>query len=269
MPRLPYRFIERMNRRPHVEGLGAPDAGAAPSVRGKRRLAVVAGAVLLFIGSAVGIDNMMWRGAHAAAVASAVGGAASAVSVAVRDPGAIFAARSPGLRGAGALLNTKAERVAAATRTAPPGSPEERVLASIRERPPETELAFNAPRPPLTGTLPALADGGAPSFVPTGASPLQPAFPPAFPPAFASGPGAVPLSASQPAPPGSDTPGDTPSSGTPPLTTTPAGPPPVSAVPEPAAWMLMSLALFAVGGVLRRERARRPAILSRRVGSNA
>ena len=190
-------------------------------------------AVLLLLAGAVGIDELLWRGAHAAAMASAVADA-------VRDPGSIFADRSPGERGDGPLFQTKPDRVALAPGLLPAG-PEERVLGEVRERPPETELAAVGPAfvlsqppgpeldappsfPPPSQTFPTPLAGGAPIGPPLLSGPLTPPNSQSTPPGGG------------PPPPGNQTFPPTP-------------------VPEPAVWTLMILAIFGVGAALRWKRA--------------
>ena len=210
-----------------------PAAPGPPIAKEIRRLAFAGAALLLVMVSAVGLDEVVWRGAHAAAVVSAV-------SSAILDPGAIFAARSPGARDAGPLQQTKHERVAAKVNRLPaPEEPEERVLASLRERPPEPE--FTAPE----GALPL--DGPPPIF--TGPTTFAPG--PVAPGPYMPGP--IQLSSLPMTPPGGGgPPGDGP---TPP--NTPPNTPVLTPVPEPAAWLLMSLAAFGAGAALRRARSRR------------
>ena len=198
-------------------------------MRRTRKLALTAAALLLATGAAVGIDELLWRGAHAAAVADVIADA-------VLDPGSIFAGRSPGERGSGPLFQTKPDRVALAPGLLPLG-PEERVLAEVRERPPETDLPLvvpefalgqtpgpNMPTPFPPGVTflnpPVLLGGGVPPLI-NG---------PVTPPSFQNSP---------PGPPG----------GPPETPTLPPTP-----VPEPEAWMLMIMAVFAVGAVLRWKR---------------
>jgi hypothetical protein len=191
-----------------------------------RRIALAVIALALLVGSAVGIDEVLWRGAHAAAVASALNSA-------ILDPSAIFAARSPGARGSGQLLQTKRERVLPATYVPPGGRPEERVLPGIRERIGEPDLAPPGPPPPLNQTSPGL-DRPGPGGGSPGAGPSTPtgfSSPPFFPLQGPTG---------QQSPPG----------GGPPFN------PPPTPVPEPSAWLLMILAMFGVGAALRRARSR-------------
>jgi hypothetical protein len=207
-----------------------------------RRLGLASVALLLIVGSAVGIDEVLWRGAHAAAVASAV-------SSAILDPSAIFAARSPGSRGAGPLQQTKPGRITPATYV-PQNAPEERVLPGIRERIGEPDFAPPAPPPPLNQTPPGLSGpttpaGGGEAPPPSGSFP---------PTTFSSIP---PLTG--PGPPGQQTP----PGGGPPFN------PPTSPVPEPSAWLLMNLALFGVGAALRRARSRNRAAQRAAAGSHA
>jgi hypothetical protein len=224
-------------------------------MRRPRRLAFTAVALLLATGAAIGIDELMWRGAHAAAVASVVADA-------VRDPGSIFADRSPGERGDGLLLQTKPERVALAPGLLPPG-PEERVLANVRERPPETELALAGPAFAL-GDMPG-PDMGAPGIFPPSQSFPSPLAGGRIVPPLLAGPLTPPTSQSFPpgggppggGPPGGGPPSDNPPSDQPPGGGLPPGTPtlPPTPVPEPAAWTLMILAIFGVGAALRWRRA--------------
>jgi hypothetical protein len=199
-------------------------------MRRTRKWALAGAALLLLMAAGVGVDEIFWRGAHAAAVASAV-------SDAVMDPGSIFAERSPGARDDGLLLQTKPDRVAAAPGVHLEG-PEERVLAGVRERLPEPELALDGSPLSLVQAPPAF---GAPFLPPGGGLPAPPGI---------SGPGASPL-AGPLTPPNSQT--------TPPGGGPPGGPPqtPTNPVPEPDVWMLMILALFAVGAALRWKRSHR------------
>lgn len=216
----------------------------------RRRLALAGVALILIVGPALAVDEVLWRGAHAEAFASAVGDA-------ILDPGSIFAARSPGARGGGMLLQTKPERLAQNTYVPPGGlfgAPIERVLAGVRERPPEPDFVGPPPAAPLVQTLPEFAMGGRP---PPGGFPAAPA--------SIGGPGFIPL-ANPPGgggppgggkPPGDTPPSDTPPGGGPPPSDSPPGGPPISAVPEPAAWMLTIMAVFGLGAALRRKRSRR------------
>lgn len=214
-------------------------------MRRTRRLALTAAALLLATAAAIGIDELVWRGAHAAAVASAVADA-------VMDPGSIFAERSPGAR-SGPLLQTKPDRVALAPGLLPLG-PEERVLANVRERPPETELALAGPAYSLSQT-PGPEIGGPPPFAPSETFPTPAGFIPNAPPGLA-GPLTPPTS--QTTPPGANPPGGS-----------PPGTPPPTAVPEPDAWMLMILAIFAAGATLRWKRAAERTARNGSTGFNA
>jgi hypothetical protein len=218
-------------------------------MRRTRKLALTVVALLLATGAAVGIDELLYRGAHAAAVAAALADA-------VRDPGSIFADRSPGERGDGLLLQTKPDRVALAPGLLPVG-PEERVLADVRERPPETELALAGPAFALEQP-PGPEIGPPPSFPPSTSFPTPPA---------GIGPGAPPLLSGPITPPNSEStpPGGGPPGGGPPGT--PTLPP--TPVPEPAVWMLMILAIFGVGAALRWKRAEQRVTHDGSTGFNA
>ena len=129
-------------------------------------MALTAAALLLVTGAAVGIDELLYSGAHANAVADAFADA-------VMDPGSIFAERSPGARGDGLLLQTKPDRVALAPGLLPVG-PEERVLAETRERPPEIALPLAAPAFALGQTGPSFELGAPPAFPPSESYPTPP-----------------------------------------------------------------------------------------------
>ena len=143
---------------------------------------------------------------------------------ALADPLSLFAARSPGGRGAGALLSTK------------PGLlPEERVLSEVRDRDPGPGIAPGID--PVFGTAPdGLAPGGDPPAGDPGggggdpfggASPFAPTFNPGQPEFL-------------------------------PFSQSPAGPsgpgPGIGAVPEPATWAMLILGFFAVSAAMRRRR---------------
>ncbi len=197
--------------------------------------------------AAVGIDELLYSGAHANAVADAFADA-------VMDPGSIFAERSPGARGDGLLLQTKPDRVALAPGLLPVG-PEERVLAETRERPPEIALPLAAPAFALGQTGPSFELGAPPAFPPSESYPTPPPGFTSAPPGL-NGPFSPPTS--QTSPPGGGPPGGG-----------PPGTPPSTPVPEPDAWMLMILAVFAVGGALRWRRAGQRLPQDRSTGVNA
>jgi hypothetical protein len=165
------------------------------------------------------------------------------IIAALADPLSLFAARSPGERGAGALLSTK------------PGlGPAERVLSEVRDRDPAAGDAPPAADPLTPADVAALSDG-----IP-GAGGL---------PGGTGGAGGAPAFASPffaPFAPGGGDPGDPGLVGSPP----PGGPPGIippppgggiSAVPEPATWAMMILGFFGAGAALRR-RTRNKAIAS-------
>jgi hypothetical protein len=195
-------------------------------MKGRRRLALILACTVLPLGvaSAAGIDNLVWHGSHTRAVIEKIS-----------DPLSILASRSPGSRRADALRQTKPGHTRLAALTPPPavpGAPEERVLAALRERPPEPELMRG---PGLLGpadlggldALPFVPNVG-PSPLPTGFNHITP-------------PGGLVLPPTSDSPPG----------GTPPVTGPPGGGGPV---PEPAAWAMMIMSMFAVGGALRLRR---------------
>ena len=260
--------------------------------RGRLTLAFAAAALSLGAASAAGIDNLLWDGAHTRAVMETIS-----------DPLSILDSRSPGARRADALRQTKPGHARSLAAVAPlPGAPEERVLASLRDRPLEPDLARG---PALLGpndlSGPDRAPGGLP-FAPAGALPgagptpagftpndfggLPPPsgllLPPNQPPpgGGVSPPGGSPPGGSPPggSPPGGGPPGGSPPGGSPPVATPPGGGPPVvippgggppgggpsppgggppgggGPVPEPASWIMMIMAMFAVGAALRRRR---------------
>jgi len=164
------------------------------------------------------------------------------------DPLSLFAERSPGGRGLGALLSTKAGF-----------KPHERVLSTVRERPdipPEANSpVFSAPQalesPP--GTLPEdQVTGPAASGPPFSNTPfLYPGPPPEGVPPTGTPPG-------EGIPPGGTPPGGPPPQGPPDTPTTPpttSGPPPDTIlIPEPATWMMLVAGIVAIGMAARRRR---------------
>lgn len=148
---------------------------------------------------------------------------------ALKDPLSLFAERSPGGRGPGALLSTK-----------PGFAPHERVLSMVREHEPPN-FVFPGVDGPVTALAPqslASVSGGDPGDDPGAGDPGgDPAF---FTPFF---PGTQP---GYPAVfPG-------------PALVTPPSDPIVAAVPEPATWAMMILGFFAVGLAVRRRARRGP-----------
>ena len=198
------------------------------------------------------------------------------------DPLAMLSARSPGVRDAGAMFQTKprkAPRLAHSPRS--PLIPRERVLTNVRERQPggwepnfvdfpAPPLGFAPPNIPLIPTaLGPFPPGGPSGFTPlfppsssTPGGPLVPGGPGGFNPPPPGEPGtsnpnppAPPPGGENPPPPGGENP--PPGEENPPP---PGGenPPPVTpAVPEPATWSMMILGFMMVGGALRRY-GRRP-----------
>ncbi|HXS07044.1 MAG TPA: PEPxxWA-CTERM sorting domain-containing protein [Rhizomicrobium sp.] len=160
------------------------------------------------------------------------------IIAALADPLSLFAERSPGERGGGALLSTK------------PGGPHERVLSEVRDRDPP---AGDPPELAITPEDLAALPGGAPG---AGGAPGDPAGDPLgnnfFAPSIPSGGGGPPfLPASFGAPPG----GPPPNGPIPPV----IDPPGAGAVPEPATWAMLLLGFFAVGVALRRRERGKPA----------
>ena len=106
---------------------------------------------LLLVPAFVGAD-LAFIAAHDSLVGSS--GAISQIAGTLSDPLALFAKRSPGERGSGALFSTKPERTAAVV------PPHERVLSSVRERQPASgvqpgvgsPLSTVTPEGPSSGT---------------------------------------------------------------------------------------------------------------------
>jgi hypothetical protein len=140
------------------------------------------------------------------------------------DPMSLFAGRSPGERGEGALLPTKLAKA----------GPEERVLSQVRDREPGLG---NPPPPSIPGMLPDAALPGAPgeNVLPGGLAGGEPCVPFGAPFAAPGGPGG-------PGGPG----------------VPPTGP--VSGVPEPGTWAVLILGFFAVGWAMRRRVHLRPGL---------
>jgi hypothetical protein len=196
--------------------------------RWKRTLFLVCAFVLLFFAAVVE------RGHPAISKARQAG-----IIAALADPLSLFAERSPGERGGGALLSTK--------------PPHERVLSEVRDRDPS---AGDPPADPGFAVTPedlAALPGGAPGAAGApgdpGGDPLGNNF---FAPPFPGGPGGPPfLPAAFGGPPG----GPPPSGPIPPV----IDPPGAGAVPEPATWAMLILGFFAVGAAIRRRERRKPA----------
>lgn len=137
------------------------------------------------------------------------------------DPLSLFAERSPGERGTGALLSTK------------PGGPHERVLAEVRDRDPAAgapgAAAPPGPNDPVFGVAPdTFSPGGDPG---AGAPPGDAAGgDPDFSPFFPGGGGGAPAFLQR---------------------GTPFVSPGIPAVPEPATWAMLILGFFGVGTALR------------------
>jgi hypothetical protein len=187
-----------------------------------------------------------------------------------RDPLSVLAARSPGQRDAGALYNTKHKRLGQ-SHAGPAGVvPHERVLAATRMRPDPVlpaELTvpladffgdqpfatFGPAALPLTGsfggsgpsgtapkgTMPPFSVGSFASPMPSSESLVEDDFPDDFPPV------GNPLIVS---PPDTNPPDDNPPGGNPPDLT--------ASVPEPSTWLMNIVGLFAIAGVMRREKRR-------------
>ena len=213
----------------------APEGEPAPSERRKRWTRAL---LLVPVLTALFFISIAELGHPAAGKAGRSG-----IIAALADPLALFAARSPGERGAGALLSTK------------PGGPAERVLSEVRDRDPAAGDPPADPVAPITpddvaalgngvpsdGGLPGGAGGpGGGGGAPGGVSPF---FAPFTPPSFGG------------APRGPGFAGPPPGDGPPGIGIIP--PPPlggVSTVPEPATWAMLILGFFGAGAALRRAR---------------
>ena len=195
------------------------------------RQALTAGGTLASVATVGGAAILM---VPAIALFSQSAAVESALATAVADPAAILAARSPGMRAPGALTQTKLAYAA-------PRAPVERVLGQERTRP-AGAVPAGAPDTPLVTALPvipsdAFGDPGAPPSAFVTAPGLTPV-------------GGVPVTGLTPGSPGGGgggggggDPGD---GGT---------TPPVTAVPEPATWLMTILGFFAIGTGLRRRRS--------------
>jgi len=155
------------------------------------------------------------------------------------DPLLLFAERSPGGRGPGALLSTKTGL-----------KPHERVLSSVRDRPDVPPEAGS----PVFSTPQALES-------PADTLPGQAGGPPTSGPPFSNTPFFYPGPPPEGAPPPGTPPGGTPPGGTPPQgppdtpTTPPTGPPPDTIpIPEPATWLMLVAGIVAIGAAARRRR---------------
>lgn len=200
-------------------GEDMPEPDSAP-VGWRRRWARTLVLVPLLIG--LFLVSVVELGHPAAGKAGRAG-----LMAALEDPLALFAERSPGERGGGALLSTK------------PGGPTERVLSEVRDRDPAAGDA--GPIPPATPEDLAALPNGLPNEDslpgggggPGGGAPGPGAFSPSFAP-FPQGPNDPPdpgIIPGVPPPPGGG----------------------ISAVPEPATWAMLVLGFLGVGAVLRRR----------------
>jgi len=163
------------------------------------------------------------------AVGKASEGGRGGLMAALKDPLSLFAERSPGERGSGALLSTK------------PDKPEERVLSTERERTPPLGPGSVPPDPAFSLDPGALGDGlpGAPQervlggerdgpFIPLGSS---------FDPDISPGRG---FNAVPPGGPGGGV-------GIPTDPGIPTG------IPEPGTWAMLILGFFGIGMAARRR----------------
>lgn len=208
-----------------VQGLEALSQFFSGLTLRQRRLLLVTGLGLAaLVAIAFGLASSTRQGAPGASV--------------LRSPTSVFASRSLGARGEGALFQSK-PRVAGPlrSRSRPAGVvPRERVLSPVRTRPGgPLQTAPDAPLLGLQGlTLPIVPPSGVlpePAF----RSPYIPDAGFGYPPSFAGGPivDRLPDGGGTPRPP----------------------PPPI---PEPATWALLIMGLGFVGIALRRQ-SRKPA----------
>jgi hypothetical protein len=206
---------------------------ATRSLRWKRTAVLVPMLVILFFTAVVERGHpAIGKGSRTAALVAAL-----------MDPLSLIADRSPGERGAGALLSTKLAKA----------GPEERVLSNVRDRPPAAgdadsgmlppgnDLFAPAPGSDVLGSNGGPSGGGIPGGGGEGPAGLGP-------------PGFAPFGAPFAGPEGEIIPGRAPF-------VSPPTVPIASAVPEPGAWAVMILGFFAVGAALRR-RGRKQAGLS-------
>ncbi len=166
------------------------------------------------------------------------GGSGALAASMLLDPLSVFAERSPGLRGAGALAQTKLAYARARPARGPgaPSAPSERVLSNVRSRPamPAAPLELGSERPLSIGAplldLPVLPDNAL-------SLPLLGSIPGG---SGGSGPVGFPAIGSTGGVPGGSV--------TPPSA--------VPAVPEPATWLSMFVGFFFIGFAVRSQRRR-------------
>ncbi len=168
-----------------------------------------------------------------------------AIADVLRDPLSVLAQRSPGIRGAGAMFQTKPDRVNSLAQR-PHSGPTERVLSNIRKRPlisPAEDVAGLLAALPMDEPGVSFLEGGDPSLV-------------SGPDVLAANDVGGPIVSGGGAP--------APDVGNPALITAPGpislpeqleSPVPsadVPAVPEPSTWLTMIIGFFAVGTAIRR-----------------
>jgi hypothetical protein len=194
---------------------------------------------LFFATMAGGSGPVTGTGASAKANLSEAG---KNIVAALTDPLSLFAARSPGGRGSGALLSTEPERTAALS-----NGPEERVLSEVRDRAPAAG--------PAADGLPGTDNSFLPDNAVFGAGPAMPAADGGYPDDndFSGSPiTGTPASATAPFDDYDDGPVYTG-----PLTSLlppGGGGGLISGVPEPETWAVMVLGMLAAGVALRRRR---------------
>ena len=230
---------------------------ARRSTRRRRALLLAPVLLSLFFGAAADHGLRDIRSADTGRISPALKGI---IVAALKDPFALFAERSPGNRGPGALHLTKSS-----------AGPHERVLSQVREREPAPDLTAGADNSVSADSAPAVASP--PAAVAGNLSngqdsvPSFPSFinaPPGFPGIPATSGGSPGGSDSSPGNPGGT---DIPPGGPGGIDTPPGNPggtlggtpPPTIAIPEPATWALMILGLLGVLLIVRRHENRRTA----------
>ncbi|HEY4275476.1 MAG TPA: PEPxxWA-CTERM sorting domain-containing protein [Rhizomicrobium sp.] len=180
----------------------------------------------------IGVVSMADTSPSAIGKTSQVAG--GGLTAALKDPLSLFADRSPGERGSGALLSTK------------PGKPEERVLSSERDRAPPLgadsvpgDPAFSLAPDALANALPQPEERVLSNELDGPAIPLGNAFDPDISPGRAFN--AVPPGGGVGGPGGGGI-------GAPP--TDPGIP---SGIPEPGTWAMLILGFFGIGMAVRRR----------------
>ena len=161
------------------------------------------------------------------------------ILAALEDPLSLFAERSPGGRGSGALLSVKPNKKTALADT----GPEERVLSGVREREPPLDTLPGGDNPVFGIGPDAAAPGSGQPLDDPGAGDPSSGGPSSGGPSSGGPFGGAPFSSNtdppliQPYSAGSPSPTD----------------PGIPAVPEPATWAMLIIGFFAVGVTMRRR----------------